>query len=794
MSRSAAGRAGGRPAARGADRTRPQALLRAAVVVPLLTVPLLVAPLPGGGPAGAQAAPPVQDATPVQQALPGDGDTTDDTRPVRIDVARFEPRTVTPGAVVTVAGTLTNTGASTITDLAVRLQRGDVRTSRAELAVADRDPDPATTVEPAFQQVRGTLAPGEDLEFNYAVPSADLEMDEDGVYPVLVNVNGAVDGEEQQRVGELSTFVVQQPVEPRARTAVAWLWPLVEIPHRSASGGFRNDDLADSIGPGGRLDRAVAVLERLPGTVPPGGSEPVPALPVTLAVDPVLVEELSIMATGPYAVDGVENAGRGTEAAALFLERLRALADVHDVVALSYGDVDADALVAGGLTDVLVRSLPRTGADAPDAPDAEGGATAPAEPTGTGPGAGTRLVGETLDVEPRTDLAWAAGGSLRADTLDVLRSRGTQQVVVSSGGLSEGRSSVGLAGNVAVAHTSLTTADGPLDALVADATLTAVVGAAEQTTGGARLAEQRYLAELAALTMQAPAGTEQTVLVAPPRGLEASPEGAGAMMADTASLTWLRAGSVEELAAVPSAPAGEAVDPGDAVRLDQAGLADVVAAEASRQDLAGAVIGDADAALAPFDAATSRTVSAAWRTDPEGFRDAANGLRGAMDRLRGRVTLLAPADGTYTLASADAPLVLTVQNDLPFAVKVLLRIQTRSRGLAVGPLDPQSLAPGERTTLQVPTEVRQSGGFAVTAELTTPGGQLLGERVQMRVKSTAYGSISLLITFGAAALLALLFLRRLVRFLLRRRRAAAFPDLSAAPEAPLTGPPTRSPV
>jgi hypothetical protein len=298
---------------------------------------------------------------------------------VRIDVARFEPRTVTPGAVVTVAGTLTNTGTSTITDLVVRLQRGEVRASRAELAATDRDVDPATTVEPAFQEVPGTLAPGGDIEFSYEVPSADLEMTQDGVYPVLLNLNGAVDGGKQQRVGQLSTFVVQQPVEPRARTAVAWLWPLVEIPHRSASGGFRNDELADSIASGGRLDQAVAVLERLPGTVAPGGGEPVPAMPVTLAVDPALVEELTIMAAGPYAVDGVEGAGRGTEAAARFLERLRALADVHDVVALSYGDVDADALVAAGLTDVLVRSLPVT-AGAPDPGD---GATPPADaPTG----------------------------------------------------------------------------------------------------------------------------------------------------------------------------------------------------------------------------------------------------------------------------------------------------------------------------------------------------------------------------------------------------------------------------
>jgi hypothetical protein len=128
---------------------------------------------------------------------------------------------------------------------------------------------------------------------------------------------------------------------------------------------------------------------------------------------------------------------------------------------------------------------------------------------------------------------------------------------------------------------------------------------------------------------------------------------------------------------------------------------------------------------------------------------------------------------------------------------VLLRIQTRgNRGLSVGDIGAQSLAPGERTTLEVPTDIPQSGGFAVTAELTTPGGGPLGQRVQMQVKSAEYGTISLLITFGAAALLGLLFLRRLVQFLLRRRRAAAAPEpaLPGAGGAGLSSPPTRSPV
>jgi hypothetical protein len=268
------------------------------------------------------------------------------------------------------------------------------------------------------------------------------------------------------------------------------------------------------------------------------------------------------------------------------------------------------------------------------------------------------------------------------------------------------------------------------------------------------------------------------------------------MMADTAGLPWLRPGSTEGLAGGPAAAAGDLVDPVDAQRLDPAGLADVVGAVALRNDLAGAVVGNADAALADHDAAIARATSAAWRADPEGFRADAAALRAAIDSLRGRVTLLAPVNGTYSLASTDAPLVLTVRNDLPFAVQVLLEVRTRgNRGLSIGDIGATTLVPGERKTLQVPTQVRQSGGFAVTAELTTPSGALLGNPVHIQVKSTAYGSISLLITFGAAALLALLFLRRLVRFLRRRRRTTAAGDQpGTAPEGVGAHPPTRSPV
>lgn len=789
------------------------ALLRAAVA-PLLatvvgTLGLAAPPARAAPPATAA---PLPASAPAVAAAPATDDSRDPARPVEIRVGRFEPRTLTPGATVTITGTLVNTGDAAIGDLSVRLQRGELLTTRAGLAANEQDRDPAISVEPPFQDVAGALPAGGELAFSYSVGAEELSIAQDGVYPVLLNVNGAVDGpgdsSEQRRVGELASYVVQQQALPQARTAVAWLWPLVEPTHRSAAGRFADDGLTEVISEGGRLDRALAVVERLPDTQAPGAPRPVPALQVTLAIDPALVEELQIMAAGPYDV-GSDGTGRGTEAAAAFLERLAAVAALHPVAALPYGDVDADALQASGLPDVLTRSLPGTPAGtAQDPPGSAGvpaaGTSAPADGTPTAPepepsevGAGAEILAEALDVEPRTDLAWAAGGSMRADTLATMQDGGVRSVVLGPGGLTQGETAVGLAGGAAAARAAVATTAGPLETLVADPALGEVVGSAEGLAGGPRMAEQRYLAELAVLALQAPPGTEQTVLVAAPRGIEAGPEGAGAMMADTTALPWLRPSTLDELAAGPVAPAGQLQDTGDAIALDLTGLGTVAESAASRDDLAGAVVGDADRALAGYDAAISRTTSVAWRGDPEAFVSATGELGPAMDRLRGRVTLLAPADGTYSLASGDAPLVLTVQNDLPVALEVRLEVRARgNRGLTISDVGLQELAPGERTTLQVPTDVRQSGGFAVTAQLTTPDGGPLGEEIQLQVKSTAYGSISLLITIGAAALLGLLFLRRLVNFVLRRRRAAREQEAppAGAPEGAIAPPPNRSPV
>ncbi|MEX5721525.1 DUF6049 family protein [Geodermatophilus maliterrae] len=754
------------------SRTRwPRVLTAALLAVPLLAVPPVAT------------APPAAAAPPPTAQAPA----ADDDRPVTVEVTRLEPRTVTPGGTVTVEGTLTNTGTGTLTDLTARLQRGEVVTTRADLLAAD--PEPATVATTAFAPLAARLDAAEEVPFTFTATTADLGLDRDGVYPVLLNVNATGPDGQPSRVGEVSTSVVQQTAPPATATAVAWLWPLVERTHRDASGRFVDDALADQVSDGGRLDRALAVVERVPEVVAPGATEPSPVAPVTLAVDPVLVEELALMAEGPYDVAGDEDAGTGTDAAAAWLGRLRAVAADHAVVALPYGDVDADALQALELSAALTRSLPGAASgNGTDGGTANGGDAAPVV-TADSPGPrGVALVAEELGVEPRTDVAWAAGGALRPDTLATLQDGGIEQVVLASGGLSGGDAVRGLTG-AAAARTTAAGDGGPVTALVADSGLSGLVDAGA-TSGGVRLAEQRYLAELVLLSQQSvadPAG--QTVLVAPPRDVDPDPDGVAAMIADTA-LPGLRPASLADLAAGPVADAGTPLEAAEPVLLDAAGLADVTSAAGLRDDLAGAVVDDPAAALAPTDGALARTTAVAWRDDPEGFRAAAADLRQTLVGLRQQVTLLAPAEGSYSLASSDAPLVLTVQNDLPFAVRVLVDVRTRDNvGLTIGQVGAQEVASEQRTTLTVPTEVRQSGRFAVSIGLTTPGGGRLGDPVAIQVRSTAYGTISLSITIGAAVLLGLLFLRRGVLFVLRRRRGAVEEDLPAD-----AWPPSRSPV
>ena len=388
------------------------------------------------------------------------------------------------------------------------------------------------------------------------------------------------------------------------------------------------------------------------------------------------------MAAGPYDVGGADDAGTGTEAAVDFLDRLRAVAAVHPVLALPVRRRRrrrARRRVA--LPSVLVRSLPGT-PSATEAGRRIRARTTPATPSHARTQDGTAAADDGVDRHRRRrpDPRPTRSASSRAPTSPGRPAAspaprpwprcgptGSDRVVLGTDGLTGGARAAGLDGRTANARAQVDDARRAARRRSSPTPRSgAVAGGAEEAPGGPRLAEQRYLAELALITLQAPARQrpDRAGRAAPRRRRRARGRRRDDGRHRRAALA--APGHVAGPARASRPPTrGAVAEPRDAVLLDPAGLADVTAAVATRDDLAGAVAGDAGAALQAYDAAISRATSVAWRGDPEGFRAAARDLRSTMDGLRQRVSLLSPADGTYSLASSDAPLVLTVRNDLP---------------------------------------------------------------------------------------------------------------------------------
>ncbi len=453
VSRSAAGRAGGRPAAGGADRTRPRTASRRRRRPAARPSPARRPP--PRRPAAAQAAvrrPPVQ-------PLPGDEDTTDDTRPVRIDVGRFEPRTVTPGAVVTVAGTLTNTGR--VDDHRPR-RPAAARRRPAPPAPSwpptDRDPDPATTRRARLPAVPRRAWPPARSRVQLRRPrrrscgwtrtastpcwstSTARSTASQRAGRGAVHLRGPAARRAPPRAppspgcGRWSSARTAPP--PAASGTTTW-------PSRSAPGGGSTGPWRCSSGcraPCRRRDRGGAPRCRSRWPSIRRWSRSSRSWP-----------------PAPTTVDGVEDAGAGTEAAAVFLDRLRAVADVHAVVALSYGDVGRRR---AGRRGPDRRPGPEPARHARRAPPGPGGrpeegaaaAAADGRPRSAEPG---RRRDRSRRADPRRGPRRRAAHRPRLGARGLAAPRHARHAAgrrrasrwcSSSSGLSEGRSAVGLAG------------------------------------------------------------------------------------------------------------------------------------------------------------------------------------------------------------------------------------------------------------------------------------------------------------------------------------------------------------
>jgi hypothetical protein len=293
-----------------------------------------------------------------------------------------------------------------------------------------------------------------------------------------------------------------------------------------------------------------------------------------------------------------------------------------------------------------------------------------------------------------------------------------------------------------------------------------VVARAAANPGGLRVAEQRYLAELAMITAEQPA-TQRTLVIVPPRRWTPALSYATAVLADTGRISWLTSlTAIAVVASTPPVDRGPLVYPPAAIRTELP--ADAVAAIREVQVTVAhfrTVLNNADAKLllSAYRDALRRATSSAWRGNPTGLFDYVDQLGSSIDRLRSQVRIQQPSSGVYTLASADSPLTLTVVNALSSPVTIRVRIINPPAGFRIADIGKQDIPANSRLTLRLPARVQRTGTFPIRVELTSPDNGSLGEPIALTVRSTAYGSLALGITGAALLVLIGAMVFRLVR-------------------------------
>ncbi len=266
---------------------------------------------------------------------------------------------------------------------------GSVLTTRSAIDDAAKDADDpdvggGSEVGGKYVTEFDKLTPGVAEHFSISVPVDELDLGGEGVYPLGVALSGETSAEPWEHVlGVQRTFLPWQPEEADTETRTTVLWPLVSTVHMTAETGsdaqqtpvFLNDDLADEIAPGGRLDQLLAL-----------GKD----LDVTWVIDPGLLASVDAM-TGSYRIRGADDtttAGTHQAVAKQWLAELQEAVQDKEVVALPFADPDLASLAHNGTGVTSSLSQLKAATDV-----------------------AATTVETVLHVTPSTDFAWPVDGA-----------------------------------------------------------------------------------------------------------------------------------------------------------------------------------------------------------------------------------------------------------------------------------------------------------------------------------------------------------------------------------------------
>ncbi|MET0967380.1 MAG: DUF6049 family protein [Nakamurella sp.] len=762
------------------------------------------------------------------------------------DVTSIDPAlvTATGPSSLTITGTMSNAGPEGLTDLAYRFQRGSKLANDADVRRELAQPDePTEQIQNSFTKITDPVPAGAAIPFSFtaSITGPDgLAITTPGVYPLMVNVNGAVvlpDGPLGARIGELHLLLtvmgvpatgavdgagspaVTNPVQtnPGTPLPVNLVWPVVDRPHLGVGGVFLDEDLLAAISPGGRLSTLVD------GLLDPS-TEALPVGAVTVVLDPELLDELDRMTTAyrvvadpgtpqpsladivqaeqtaaagpaqtaatntPAAPAPVEPgsaniagtvAGTGQGAAASFLGRLRDAAARYQVLLLPYGDPDVVAMVRAELDGEVSQAV-------------QHGNDVAKRVLGSNPGGGTSVP------PPATVMAYPINGAVDIETLAALRGDGLASALLAENSVDPS--------NLAAGAAQVSTADGETPAS-SERPLQAAIAQPDVLNGVGTLIDQGrqsgYAMRVNALTGVLAQGSldggSTPAVFTPDRRW--SPDAPGLKVLTDLMSTLSASQVITGIGLTDLANSGTAAtvpDYPDAAREQELSAEYLGRVRSDRENIASlrktlaSASQSTDPALVldPLDQALDSAGSTAFRTDPGVGTANLDTVESTLAGIRNGVEI-SSAGNSYTLASSSSPLVLTVQNNLPYDVPVRVEITGGERvGLTVSDPGLQVVPAGRSQQVKIPAEVSRSGQFQVGARLVGPDGTQWGQAVQLSVESTAYGALTVIIILVAGGVLVLMIVLRIIQRL--RGKPDQTPGLELRGEQTTAADPTRS--
>ena len=665
-----------------------------------------------------------------------------------LDVSPTTPTASETAVALSVTFRVRNNTAQNLTGITITGERATPLESQTALDAAmahPAPPDPGLVSPMKTPPLVVDLAAGstQDAVFTTTtgIPtSAGVCLCRNAIYPLYFTATVDVDGT-PVTLATTQTYIPSFDQGGVAKLQVGWVWPLLDVPHRLTSATtFVDDKLAVEVSPGGRLDRALTVLENVAATVP-----------MTVITDPDLLDELQVMAAGPYHVQqrpgGPTTVGTGSVDAATWLDRLRTVLANNPDTELDltpYGDPDVEGLQRNGFT--WTGALPT---------DMQARVT-------------TALGGLT----PPSDIAWPVNATLSKDTLKTLVNQGTQTVIVSNKTLP----------NVMGSSTSqnalaaLTTTSGPATAGVTNTSIEAWAAKVFTHDGDGQAYLPQFVSQVA-LHAVTSVDQQHYVLIAPPRlELNVDPNVAENAIRDTATTSWstpvpLRLATHSLQAKATSTVKTQSVPPFP----DEL----VAALQSVQRSLSGleTLFLDADRAneIGSLPTAVQLAASSSLVPDATATINYATRLDAVISDLRNGVHLVTPATRRYTLTSTNSSIPITIENT--FAVPAQVNISADAVGGVPGfyakPIVSRVIRAHSTVQVRLPTHFDRTGRIEINVYLSTPTDLPLGDPITLSVRSTALGTIGVVITAVAGVVLVIALLVRAIRRWQQRARQQA---------------------